>query len=466
MQRTTIHRFLIPLVGIVGLFLMVFQVGFGQAAGAVDLSDELVTCMQDTIGADAFSAIASGVREPTAAEKAAGETCVAEFSPAITTPSASQPPVELSDDLKTCLEAGFGSDRFAAMLAGEVGQPTVEERTIAERCFATYGKPDVDPRKTSATSDNRVSSGAASKTITMPAGMVSCLEEALGADRYRILVSQGGQPTETERSVSQVCFEKYRELIHESDLSTPPPGTVMNPDTEACVRRIMGDAFETTRAGVAPSAEKRREVAETCFNMDADEIERLETTPPTNAMLPETQACMIEAFGEAVALQMMSGGTGRIDHSLIEAGKEKMQTCFARTYRHQSTDATNAATAPMMIPPDQPKVWDTFERVTACEQTVLAGNFEAFQRGEYSPTDEELAKMKSCSSSGSSGSVTPSVSTSTYVESSKALDSSERVAECTAGVLGSNYEAYKTGRYYPTEGEFAKLQSGCFASSQ
>ncbi len=466
-MRRSLYPRLILAVSLVALIGLIFQIGTSRAAAPLAFSDALVTCLKEAVGPAAFAEISAGSRLPTASEKTAGENCrnlLPTIDDGVPTPSSTEEPTELTNQLdaatlKVCLESALGADRLRELTTGQGGQPTATERTAGERCFKQYGQPDMAaPDKEPPTQPAAVTTGGAVRTISLPAGMVSCLEEILGTDRFQALM-QGGQPTGEERTATQTCFEKFRDEIYVAPSATSSAGPGLDPEKEACVRRIMGSEFDVAQAGGAPSIEKKKAVATTCFGMSADEVERLEQSQVSPPEPPaETRACMIEAFGEEVALGMLTGQAYAVDQAVLAAGKEKMRACFERTFP-TGGGISSTQTALPAAPPigSTPQVWDTFERVTACTQAVLGDQYEPYTKGQYAPTTSELEKMRQCSDAQSGTSaVAPSVDSAT---SSQVRDTFERFKACQQTVLGSNYEAQKIGQYVPTEAEAAQLRS-------
>lgn len=438
-----------------------------QAQGTIELSDQLVDCLQQKTGV-AFEEISRGDRPPTESEIAVGGECVALYAP---TPSAATEasPV-FSAELTACLEERLGTERFAALMSRAVGEPTPPEKTKAEICFAKYGKPTTPvPRPSRQTGTGDIAG--------MPAGLMQCLKAAVGEAAFAD-ISAGRRPNATEQGNGEACFTQYRDQIRLStpgDTPAPSGSPVMSDTHQACLRQVLGSDFERASVGMMLSPEQQRAAAEKCFGQQVSY--NAPTVQPSFS--PETDRCMIDAFGEELARAMQNGTYRGGSDDVIVAGKQRMVGCMDQRYGSASARRVPGA-------PGYPSPTYTYAPAVPsgsyaeCLKKTLGDRYQTHISGQYNPTESEWQSIKSCMVAANPI-PTPSVSSyspyppvvpppsvypapiNTDTAPASAVpnpgNSVDPKVACLQAALGANYTPYQQGYYYPAADEYTRMQA-------
>jgi hypothetical protein len=150
------------------------------------------TCLINAIGFDAFQDVYSGIRHPTYEENIWFRECYEnqDQSPV----SYSTQDQGLPDEAEACLTNIVGEDLFQKIKTGIADVP-YELRSKVDRCFGVKLQPfDEGP------------------VYDVPDEIKSCLEQAVGKDRFNEISAGRSEPTVKEKEAAWACFEKLNKV--------------------------------------------------------------------------------------------------------------------------------------------------------------------------------------------------------------------------------------------------------------
>lgn len=177
---------------------------FYDESGATKSPLAAEACLKDALGGGNFQEIYSGEREPTYEEHLLFEVCFGNVS--IDTINYITNDQELPPPVDSCLLSVLGQDLYEDISVRGVDVP-FEFRDKVDRCFG------VDPQPFDQ-----------GQTYSVPSEIESCLESAVGKDRFDEINSGRSEPTDAERARGDACFGR----LHEDQVKflLPPPAQV------------------------------------------------------------------------------------------------------------------------------------------------------------------------------------------------------------------------------------------------
>jgi hypothetical protein len=205
----------------------------------------VMKCFKDAIGVDRFTAIISGKSRPTSDEEVKGKAC---FGGPGSTAYNKHIEKDFPTDLKACLAAAVGEDRFKAISAG--GAPTTDERKKGENCFKSTGHaPVINP--------------PTGNDDTKP---VECAKIALGETRFAA-ISSGSPITLEERQKVETCLGAEVHPI------APPSQVSMSTDLVNCLKKAIGeDRFTSISSGKSFPTTTEQQAGAACFKTERGKI--------------------------------------------------------------------------------------------------------------------------------------------------------------------------------------------------
>ncbi len=393
---------------------------------SVDFTPEAESCLRAALGDDRFEAFASGQAELTAEEMSKVEQCLAYDGPIsefIPSPDSEDYPDEyFPPEVIECMTNAFGEERFYTFESGQ-SEPTAEEMSKALACLEESG---LDPALILDSDDDE----------DLSAGVIECLIDAVGEERFQAIESGQSEPTPEEMALGQNCFETYSGAVPPPPPSDAPPSEPVSipPELVDCLIGIFGEErFQAISTGQSEPTSEEVRLGDQCF-----QGAQPPGAPPDIGLDPWLEACLLEAVGSERFDAISSG------QSQPTAVEEQLGiSCFARLGHERPTVVSS---------PD----YAIETEVLQCLKLALGEErFIAISEGSASPTLADRNKAEKCfGSTPAPFSPPPQV----------VLD--ESFIDCLINAVGEErFQAISQGESQPTPEE-REEGAACFRVSQ
>ncbi len=388
---------------------------------------EIESCFRAAFGDDRFEALSSGQAEPTAEDISKIERCFLDYDGylpgSISSPDSEDYPDEyFPPEVIECLKNALGEERFV-VLESEQSEPTPEELSKAIACLEKFG---LDPSLILDSPDDE----------GLSAGVIECLIDAVGEERFNAIESGQSEPTPEEMALGQHCFETYSGAV-----PPPPPSDVspsepvsMPPELIDCLIGIFGEErFQAISTGQSEPTSEEMRLGEQCF-----QGAQPPGAPPDIGLDPWLEACLLEAVGSERFDAISSG------QSQPTAVEEQLGiSCFAKLGHEQPTVVSS---------PDHAIETEVLQ----CLKLALGEErFIAISEGSASPTLADRDKAEKCF-----GSAPAPISPPPQVILDKSF------IDCLINAVGEErFQAISQGESQPTPEE-REEGAACFRVSQ
>lgn len=395
--------------------------------------------------------------EPTEAEKVKVEACIQEHQPELIGPTGAEEIDDgggtsgdfgLKSELRDCLRRSIPD--FDEMVAraerGELSEPTASQRTAAEACFREHGEPEFVGHS----GDRSGSSSGPADDGGDSGEMYQCLSDLFGAERFAAMKSGRTQPTPEEmRRAEETCLSQHGSRFWPPTSGPSGPGGEgrshgMSDEQRDCVAGVVGqDRFDQMMSGTRfPSETEKRQMIEECFGSEHAGASGVYVQPGSeddvaeyhSADLPDyLKDCLKEVFGSDAVSQMESGS--------LQPSEEQMAAMNSCTQSHYSgksdrdgrypdyrsedpstypnpdgfspsyspasatSDSPTHSTEYPTYPSSDPAAYSSspsssvsydYQKIEDCKKDALRDNYDAYQRGQYYPTQDEYNRMAAC----------------------------------------------------------------------
>ncbi len=268
-------------------------------------------------------------------------------------------------EVESCLRAALGDERFKAIFF-EGSQPTREEAPKLEECFRAYGEPV--------------------PVEEWPSGLIKCLKNAVGEERYYAIDSGQSEPTAEEMSKAEPCFQQY-------GIDPGPPDSPYDTDIHSelmdCLINAVGEErFYAIKSGQAEPTPEEVSKVQKCFEAYSDIVPPPPAIPPPDdfGMPPELIDCLINALGEE-RFHAIESGQAQPTPEETTLGEQ----CF-QGYVGEDYDTLPPGTLPPDVGPFPMDPW-----LEGClREAVGDERFEAISSGQSEPTEVEEQKGIAC----------------------------------------------------------------------
>lgn len=307
------------------------------------LDSELEKCLIKEMGDQAFDEIGTQVRNPTPEEIEKGRSCFdthgAPFGPG-PGPDGGPPPgyIEPPPELKACIKGILGGDFHEIRR-----RPTPEEeKRLQSECFSKFGP-----------------AGGPGGQPKFPPELEKCLREKVPDFELYASGARTVKPGEQPFEAGKECFQNFKGSFHFG--GPGPHGDRPDPETEACVVKVLGGNFRDLKA--PPSPEQEKQLRDECFKGGHGGF----GGPPQ--LSPELESCLIEKGIDFKA--------GPPSPEKMRAGEE----CFRKHGGPQFGPGPGGPGGPGGPPPN------LSEETKSCLAEKLGGaeNVEKMFRGELRP---------------------------------------------------------------------------------
>ncbi len=340
------------------------------------LPAEIESCLRAAFGDDRFEVLSDGQIEPTAEEISKGEQCFLDYYgyvPEFTSSPGSEDyrDAEFPPEVIECLRNALGDDRFE-VLSSDQAEPTPEELRKALACLEKFG---LDPSLILDSPDDE----------DLSAGVIECLIDAVGVERFNAIESGESEPTPEELALGQHCFETYSGAV-----PPPPPSDAplsepvgMSPELIECLESEFGEErFRAISTGQSEPTSEEMTLGDRCFQGfdDPDHDGAQPPGAPSDIGLdPWLEACLLEAVGSERFDAISSG------QSQPTAVEEQLGiSCFAKLGHERPTVVSS---------PDQAIETEVLQ----CLKLALGEErFGAISEGSVNPTLADRDKAEKC----------------------------------------------------------------------
>ncbi len=241
--------------------------GMGRLrSGMKQMPPEVVACLKDKLGEDAFTKVEAGTLAPGSQLGDTIKDCLDQFTPEIKKKVSAAFKMADAETLK-CLEDKLGAEGVAKLKAGEA--PTPEMGDTMKQCFTNM--------QTQGLTKMREGLGK------MPPEMRGCVEEKLGAETVAKI--ERGEKVELSPETGdaiQGCAKNVQAAMRgkmEEGLKQAPP------EIQDCLRQKLGNIEEQAQSGAIRSVEDVQPLIQECLknfrpSMPAGKIPPAGYTPP------------------------------------------------------------------------------------------------------------------------------------------------------------------------------------------
>ncbi len=437
-------KFTVLILSIFVFFAFVLGVS-AQTDEDEPLPAEVESCLRAAFGDDRFEVLSDDQIEPTAEEISKGEQCFLDYYGYIpdfisSRDSEDYPDEYFPPEVIECLKNALGEERFYVLESGQA-EPTPEELSRALACLEEFG---LDPSLILDSDDDE----------DLSAGVIECLIDAVGEERFQAIESGQSEPTPEEMALGQHCFETYSGAVPPPP---PPPGDQppepvgMPPELIDCLIGIFGEErFQAISTGQSEPTSEEMRLGDQCFQGFADpslDGTPQPGTPPALDMDPWLEGCLREAVGDerfdaiasgqsqptAVEEQLGISCFAKLgherptvvsspDHAIetevlqclkLALGEERFGAIAEGLASATLADRDKAekcfGSTPAPISPPPQVVLDEF-LIDCLISAVGEERFQAISQGESQPTPEEMEEGAACFRvSQSEGGLSPSV---------------------------------------------------------
>lgn len=272
----------------------------GQEFKPKPLDPQLISCLKEQVGEDVFEIIKTGSRKPSDEEIKKGEICFQKFgAPQFQGPKKPPQKSDFSPQTAACLEKTVGVNFTDQMTAIRSHDEAEEFKTKTKNCFGMpppQGEGDQEnPEELQKTKDCLVAAVGQAQVDKMFTGE----KPEPGSEMFNKIESSG-------------CFKKMNFRPKDG------PKENLSPETEKCLREVLGDNF-MKEGDNEPSEDKKREAGEKCFGGRGPDDQ--EQGPGRMSLPAEVESCLKAKVGE----RYKQG-----PDSLSESEKQSMGECFQK----------------------------------------------------------------------------------------------------------------------------------------
>ncbi len=401
------------------------------------LPAELESCLRAAFGDDRFEALGSDQAVPTAEEISKAEQCFLDYYGFV--PDFMFPPDTTYDsddkyfppEVVECLKNALGEERFYALDSAQA-EPTPEELSNALACLEKFG---LDSSLILDSRDEK----------DLSAGVIECLIDAVGEERFHAIESGQSEPTPEEMALGQHCFETYSGAVPPPPPppdDQPPEPVGMPPELIECLESAFGEErFRVISTGQSQPTPEEMRLGDQCFQGFAgpslDGTPQLGTSPALD-MDPWLEGCLREAVGDERFDAIASG------QSQPTAVEEQLGiSCFAKLGHERPTVVSS---------PDHAIETEVLQ----CLKLALGEeHFGAIAEGSANPTLADRDKAEKCF-----GSAPAPISPPPQVILDKSF------IDCLINAVGEErFQAISQGESQPTPEE-REEGAACFQVSQ
>jgi hypothetical protein len=427
-------KFTVLILSVFVFFAFVLGVS-AQTSPEEPLPAELESCLRAAFGDDRFEALGSSQAVPTAEEKSKAEACFLDYYGFV--PDFMFPPDTTYDpddkyfppEVIECLKNALGEERFHALESGQA-EPTAEELSKAVRCLEQFG---LDPSLILDSRDDK----------DLSAGVIECLIDAVGEERFQAIESGRSEPTPEEMALGQHCFETYSGAVPLPPPDASPLAPVgMSPELTDCLIGIFGEErFQAINTGQSEPTPEEMRLGDQCFQgFPSPEYDGAEPpgASPEIGLDPWLEGCLREAVGDE---RFDAIASGQFQPTGVE--EQLGISCFAKLGREQPT---------VVYSPDRA----IEAEVLQCLKLAMGEErFEAIAEGSANPTLADRDKAEKCFGSA----LTP-ISPPPQVILDKSF------IDCLINAVGEErFQAISQGESQPTPEE-REEGAACFRVSQ